>query len=144
MPIKKEFSLQLTLNIIKSFEEKEGRLLTHDPSLSFASSEVRYYLDKHAVRSIVKSEHMINVHSMSETFFSLTVPSNIMEKTVIKIEDPFEMGLTLIDKEGDDKSEEKSSLALVNGISSSNMAELRQLINKMIKDKKEIDEDPDE
>ena len=140
LPIKKEFSLQLTLNIIKSFEEKEGRLLTHDPSLSIAGSEVRYYLDKNDVRSIVKSEHMINVHSMSETFFSLTVPSNIMGKTVIKIEDPFEMGLTLIDKEG----EEKGSLALVNGISSSNMAELRQLINKMIKDKKEIDEEGDD
>ena len=50
------------------------------------------------------------------------------------------MGLTLIDKEG----EEKGSLALVNGISSSNMAELRQLINKMIKDKKEIDEEGDD
>ena len=137
LPIKKEFSLQLTSDIIKSFEEKEGRQLTHDPSLSFAKSEKRYYLDKKDMRSIVKSEHDVEVHSMSETFFSLTAPSSILERTVVKIDDPFEMGLTLITKE----SEEKSCMALVNGISSKNMAELRQLVNKMIKDKKETPED---
>ena len=137
LPIKKDFSLQLTLEIIKSFEEKEGRLLTHDPSLSFAKKEKRYYLDKNDLRSIVKSEHPIEIYSMSETFFSLMAPSSILEKTVIKIEDPFEMGLTLIGKD----SEDKSSMALVNGISSKNMAELRQLINRMIQEKKDTKEE---
>ena len=89
------------------------------------------------MRSIVKSEHDVEVHSMSETFFSLTAPPSILDRTVIKIDNPFEMGLTLLAKEG----EEQSCTALVNGISSKNMAELRQLVNKMIKDKKETAED---
>ncbi len=137
LPIKKDFSLKLALEIIKSFEEKEGRLLTHDPSLSFAKNEIRYYLDKNDLRSIVKSEHPVEIISMSETFFSLTPPSGILERTVVKIEEPFEMGLTLIGNEDGDTT----CMALVNGISSKNMAELRQLINKMIQEKKDVKED---
>ena len=47
------------------------------------------------------------------------------------------MGLTLIGNEEGDKT----CMALVNGISSKNMAELRQLINKMIQEKKDVKED---
>ena len=137
LAINKKFSLQFALEILKSFEEKEGRALTHDPSLSLAKNEKRYYLHKNDPLSIVKSKHEIEVKSMSETFFVITSPLCLLNGTVIKIEEPFHIGLTVIEK-GD---EEKNHMVLVNGINSKNMEELRQLINKLIKDKKEESEE---
>jgi len=124
------FDFDLCLQYSQLYEEKGGRLKTHDQSKSYFHKEKRWYLSKNLVRSYGKLKIEIKIISFSEFILEFISPIPIPDRAILRFEKPFSMFVTVFCSLG--KNDENIYRGIIHGVSELTKVKIRQTINGLI------------
>ncbi|GAB4015201.1 MAG: hypothetical protein Fur0010_13960 [Bdellovibrio sp.] len=133
---KNPFDVDTFIKLCELYQNKEGREKTHDQSISFHDREKRLYFDKNNKESQLSLKVDISVREISESWFKFSSPLVLPFYSIFELEQPIRMFLTVVEQiEEPDwyKENNYQYKAIIHGLSETDRAQLRRLVNSSIK-----------
>jgi len=147
MAHREDFSLELLLNFCKSYEENQGRMKSHDQSVTFHGKEQRFYIKKDALESFLTFKLDIEIRAVCEAWMKIQTKEELDPWSIYHLEDSLNFSFTVIEvlNESDwAKAEYNQYRVVIHGLGEKERANIRVRVNHLIFNESQDPKEPSE